>query len=242
MEKKFLKNKINNDFINKDFSEWTKETVDNLVMLINIDEFNKYHNVLFLLLSDYIVWVKTNRYKDNIDSNDNSNDDSNDNNDDSNIINNNFYSYEELNYIKNELYDKLYIEKIEKNNNNDSNNYLNDDLNNKFNKNTVIPIITKREYINDFGDDDIIVNNFLSFENILYFIIFMILLLIIRYLFSLFTYSNIHNKYDYEHYYNTHSNFNSNSNINSNSNTNNSHKVTDIFNNPIVSFLINKLI
>ena len=64
MEKKFLNNKIKKNFLNKDFIEWNKDTIDYLVMLISINKFSKYHNILFLLLNDYIIWYKNKQNED----------------------------------------------------------------------------------------------------------------------------------------------------------------------------------
>ncbi len=113
MEKKFLQKKIKEYFINKKFQEWNKETVDYLLMLIKINEYKEYHNMLFLLLNDYLLWLKNN-------NNDiNNTDDIND----TNSIDK--YTYEDVLNFKNDLHDKLYNQVIEKDDNRDRI-YIND--------------------------------------------------------------------------------------------------------------------
>lgn len=109
MEKKFLQKKIKEYFINKPFQEWNKETIDYLVMLININDYQEYHNMLFLLLNDYLLWIKNNI---SIDS-------------DSDETNK--YSYNDLLKIKNDLHDKLY-KVVEQNNRIYINDFGDDDI------------------------------------------------------------------------------------------------------------------
>jgi hypothetical protein len=141
MEKKFLNNKIKKNFLNKDFIEWNKDTIDYLVMLISINKFSKYHNILFLLLNDYIIWYKNKQNEDK-----------------------ELYTLDELIKIKNDLYLILYKELEHKD----------------------------RIYINDFGEDDIIINNYFTLENIVYFIFFIIGILILRNILLPFN-NNLHN-------------------------------------------------
>jgi hypothetical protein len=198
MEKKFLNNKIKKNFLNKDFIEWNKDTIDYLVMLISINKFSKYHNILFLLLNDYIIWYKNKQNEDK-----------------------ELYTLDELIKIKNDLYLILYKELEHKD----------------------------RIYINDFGEDDIIINNYFTLENIAYFIFFIIGILILRNILLPFN-NNLHNGNNtmnlsknsgYKEIIENNRNFSVDSSLFSGLFTKENLTKIDLLNNPIVNYFLNKL-
>ena len=162
MEKEFLKNNIEKNFIHKNFEEWNKHTIDYLVMLISINKFCKYHDILFLLLNDYIIWY--------------------DNNDEIKKYDK-LYSLDELTKIKSDLYLLLY------NANSNTMNLLEHSVDKELfsevltKENTITDSYKERVYINDFGEDDIIINNYFTLDNLLYVIFFIMGILILKYLF-----------------------------------------------------------
>lgn len=238
MEKQFINKRIKKNFMNKDFSEWNKDTIDYLVMLISINKFNKYHNVLFILLNDYIFWYKNDRINlskevvDNIESSSKENKDK----DLSKNSSSKLYTLEELINIKNELYLILYKDDLSS----ESLLTVNDNLN------------KNREYINDFGDDDIIIDNYFTIENIFYFIFLILGLFILKNLFTLL--NNNNNHHDYlnninETIYSGKSFIDKDRNLNNCLNypifsgENLIEKISkiDLLNNPIINYFLNKL-
>ena len=204
MVKEFLKNNIEKNFINKNFEEWNKHTIDYLVMLISINKFCKYHDILFLLLNDYIIWYNNNN---EIKKNDK------------------LYSIDELNKIKSDLYLILYnAESILKNDN------IKDE-------NIITSSNQERVYINDFGDDDIIINNYFTLDNLLYVIFFIIGMIILKYLFLILNNNPTKNEYKINDipFKNPITN---NFDLLNNAITNN----CDLLNNPIINYFLNKLL
>jgi hypothetical protein len=232
MEKQFINKRIKKNFMNKDFSEWNKDTIDYLVMLISINKFNTYHNVLFILLNDYIFWYKNDKI--NLSKDVVNNPESKENKEKE--LPSKLYTLEELINIKNELYLILYKDNLS------SESLLTVDDN----------LYKNREYINDFGDDDIIIDNYFTIENVFYFIFLILGLFILKNLFTLLNNNNYNNHLNNinETIYsgksfidNRERNLNNclNSSIFSGENVIEKISKIDLLNNPIINYFLNKL-
>jgi hypothetical protein len=91
MENKYIEKKIKKEFIKKDFANWDKNSIDLLILMLQLTDYKKYHNMLFLLLNDYIIWLNNNK-----------------------IIKDN-YSINELNDLKDGIFKELYYSNNDKN-------------------------------------------------------------------------------------------------------------------------------
>jgi hypothetical protein len=251
MENQFIKNSIKKNFIKKNFKEWNKDTIDYLIMITSINKFSKYHNILFLLLNEYVIWYKNNKDTNNLYTLDE-------------LTKINLYTLDELTKIKSDLYLILYnnndyLKTINDNNINNDNNNINNDINNDINdinNNNIFKndnlYNTSRVYINDFGEDDIIINNYFKLENIMYVIFFIIGVIILKNLFLILNYNptshnNVKNmnelpKSSIFSGINLNEDLFKNLNI-SNSNDNFMEKINkiDLLNNPIINYFLNKL-
>ena len=223
MERKFIKDKIENNLIKKDFSTWTKHTIDYLVLLISIKKLKKYHTVLFLLFNDYIAWYRNAEYVKN----------------DSHI-----YTLDELDKINYDLYLILYnnhnyrylfkhsnksVEYINNNSIEHINNKLIDKNNTYISTHKPIHTYTEknRDYINDFGNDDIVLDNYINIDTIMFFIFFLIgFLIMVKFISSIYNNSN---------------KIPSSPSINLNSILSGTNSNSDILNNPLVNYFINRL-
>jgi len=93
MEKIYIENRINSELLNKEFKDWTYETIDFLVYIYDFDQYYPYYNMNLLLLEDYIKWYLENSTK----------------------VNNKIYSLEKLCQLRDQIKKDLNISNYYKN-------------------------------------------------------------------------------------------------------------------------------
>lgn len=59
-QKKYIKKYIQENFLDIPFQNWTKDKVNTLILFLQLEQFYKYHSVLFIIFNNYIDWVKEN--------------------------------------------------------------------------------------------------------------------------------------------------------------------------------------
>lgn len=104
MEKKYIEDRIKIELLNKEFKDWTYETIDFLVYIYDFDQYQPYYNMNLLLLEDYIKWYQEN----------------------STELNNQIYSLEKLHQLSTQIKKDLNVSNYYKN-------FLNNNIKEKIN-------------------------------------------------------------------------------------------------------------
>lgn len=58
MEVEYIQNKIKNELVNKDFEDWTKDSINFLASIFEFPKYKALYDVNIILLNDYIKWYK----------------------------------------------------------------------------------------------------------------------------------------------------------------------------------------
>jgi len=66
MEKIYIENRIKSELLDKEFKDWTCETIDFLMNIYDFDQYHPYYNMNLLLLEDYIKYYEENEFNENI--------------------------------------------------------------------------------------------------------------------------------------------------------------------------------
>lgn len=70
MEEEFIQNKIKNELVNKNFENWTKDSINFLASIFEYPKYNSFYDVNIMLLDDYIKWYKKTDNSKKINNND----------------------------------------------------------------------------------------------------------------------------------------------------------------------------